>query len=191
MKNIIKEMKNFISPPKIFGYFSEKPLGYISGHYEFLEGYSADLYVSRIYFYCPADRKLNPRDLMDVDYKIFNKKFVMCNHRTIFAQDETMTVEDARFYEDRYFDENLTETNPYEDSSWSGIDLYCIRCGSKLSELDENKEKGAWKYMRKTGVLQYYCSNKDCCHHTGMLTFHHPASEKTSAGESYSVSFLK
>lgn len=177
IKNIVEAVKRLASPKIVSNYYTDKPLGYISGHYELTEVCNVThLYAQKMHFYCPADRKLNAHDLEEVDYKVFDKKFVMSNYGVIYICDEIMIVEDARFYEDKHFNEYLEETNPYEDSSWGGIDLYCIRCGSKLDELDKNK-KGAWEYMRVTGVLQYYCSNKDCCHHTGMLTFHHPASE--------------
>ena len=82
--------------------------------------------------------------------------------------------------------EDLPIKNPYETHSWSGVDWFCIRCGSKLVELDS----ACWKDMLD-GPLNFHCSNEKCFHKSGPLTLHHPHGTNSAAGESYSISWIR
>jgi hypothetical protein len=92
----------------------------------------------------------------------------------------------SRIYVDEEPLEDLPIKNPYENHSWSGTDWFCIRCGSKLVELDF----GCWKDMLD-GPLNFHCSNEKCFHKLGPLTLHHPHGTNSAAGDSYSISWIK
>jgi hypothetical protein len=78
------------------------------------------------------------------------------------------------------FKDDLSEDDDWKDEPAYGP-LFCLRCGSSLN-LD---------HIDSNGVEYYYCSNKDCCHASGMLEFHYPFITKTGPGESYSLSWIK
>ena len=94
-------------------------------------------------------------------------------------------------YEDLEYD--VDDYNPYEDSGWAGIDWFCIRCGSKLDPIakDDKTWNYVWNSRRTSHSLLFLCSNKQCCHNSGVLTLHHPCSVDSAAGESYSISWVR
>lgn len=94
------------------------------------------------------------------------------------------------------FDEEIDDSNPYEGASWGPAEnWHCIRCGSHLREMDEkDPSHGAACFadMRKNGVLNYQCSNKECFHYSAPLTLHHPiGGYESPPGDSYSISWIR
>lgn len=92
--------------------------------------------------------------------------------------------------------EEIDDSNPYEGASWGPAEnWHCIRCGSHLKEVDEKEPchgPACFSFMRRTGTLNYLCSNEKCCHFTAPLTLHHPFGGPDSpAGESYSISWVR
>lgn len=91
-------------------------------------------------------------------------------------------------------DEPEEDYDPYEDGSW-GNNWFCIRCGNQLepvSKDDTTWGKWCWDAMKKDYSLWYLCSNDKCCHHSAPLILHHPiGGYRSSAGDSYSISWVK
>ena len=114
------------------------------------------------------------------------KQIITEFHNAVDVQPPPPPFDPNEYYneEDLYIGED--EDSPYENASW-GDNWFCIRCGSKLCEM----EPESWKLMKRRQSLLYVCSNDKCCHHNAPLTLHHPFGTDSAPGDSYSISWIK
>ena len=110
-KNSMDSIINKDPPPKITNYFSGEKLGFISGSYQFKEKNNITyLYASKIHILNNVCLDISGKDLANIPYRIFDKKFIMTCWSQLYTDHVVMIVEHAEFFEDP---EN--QYNPYEN----------------------------------------------------------------------------
>lgn len=72
-------------------------------------------------------------------------------------------------------------------NSWSGIQLYCTFCGSKLVEEFNTSED---KYDQAS---YYHCLNSKCYYSfkSALILFHPLGTHKSRAGDSWAIGYIK